>query len=91
MNYNVSRCGDSWRNLKVCYLLVEVFNTLLIAGNAVVRSLSSGEDQICDFSSAEPDSSRKLYLNIVRLLEAEEKRCKNKNTIVHCNSNIKLN
>lgn len=56
---------------KVVYLLVEVFNTLFIAGDAVVRSLRSGEDQICDFSSAETNSSRKLYLNIIRLLEAE--------------------
>lgn len=53
------------------YILVEVFNALFIGGDAVVRALSSGKDQICDFSSAEADSSRKLYLNIVRFLEAE--------------------
>lgn len=75
---------DLWWNL--FNLLVEVFNTLLIAGNAVVRSLSSGKDKICDFSSAEANSSRKLYLNIIRLLEAK-KRAKNKKTI-SCNSYI---
>lgn len=63
---------DLWHNLNVFYLLVQVFNTLLITGDAVVRSLSSREDQICDFSSAEANSCRKLYLNIVRLLKEKD-------------------
>lgn len=34
-----------------------------------MRPLSSGEDQIRDFSSAEANSSGELYLNIIRLLQ----------------------
>lgn len=49
-------------------LLVEVFDTLFIAGNTVVRSFSSGKDEKRHFSPAEANSSRKLNLNIVRLL-----------------------
>lgn len=56
---------------EVVYLLVEIFNSLFIAGNTVIRSLSARKDEICDFSSTETNSSRKLYLNIIRLLEAE--------------------
>lgn len=51
------------------YSLVEVFNALLVAGHAVMRSLRPGEDEISDFSSAEANSGRKLDLNVVGLLE----------------------
>lgn len=53
-------------------ILVEVLYALLIAGDAVVRSFGTGKDQICDFSSAESNSSRQHYLNIVRLLEVKK-------------------
>lgn len=51
------------------YSLVEVFNTLLVAGHAVMRSLRPGEDEISDFSPAEANSGRKLDLNVIGLLE----------------------
>lgn len=64
------------------HLLVQVFNTLLITGNTVVRSFISRDKKRRNFSSAEANSSRKLYLNIIRLLEAKESaqvRIKSKN------------
>lgn len=51
--------------------LIEMFDALLVAGDAVVRSLRPRKDQIRDFSSAEADSGRKLDLHVVGLLEAE--------------------
>lgn len=54
---------------KLEYLLVEVFNTLFIGGDTVMRSLYPRKDKVRDLSSAESDSSRKLDFHIVRLLE----------------------
>lgn len=62
------------------YSLIQVFNTLLVAGNTVVRSLVA-EEYVCGFSSAETDSGWKFYLNIIGLLEAEEG---NKTTSCDC-------
>lgn len=51
------------------HLLVEVFNTLLIGGNAVMRSLHPRKDKVRHLPSAESNSSRELDFNIVRLLK----------------------
>lgn len=58
------------------YLLVEVFNTLFINGDAVMRSLYPSKDEVGDLSSAEAHSSRKLDFHIVRLLENRAKGTK---------------
>lgn len=51
------------------YLLVEVFNTLFISGDTVMRSLYPRKDKVGDLASAESDSSGKLDFHIVGLLE----------------------
>lgn len=50
-------------------LLVEVFKTLLIGGDTVMRPLCPGKDEVRDLSSAESNSSGELDFYIVRLLE----------------------
>lgn len=55
------------RNLEC--LLVEVFNTLIIGGDTVIRPLCPGKDEVRDLSSAESNSSGELDFYIVRLLE----------------------
>lgn len=51
------------------YSLVEVFNTLLIAGDAVMRTLRPREDQVGDLPPAEAHPGGKLNFHVVGLLE----------------------
>lgn len=51
------------------HLLVEVFNTLFIGGNAVMRSLHPRKEKVRHLSSAESNSSGELDFDIVRLLK----------------------
>lgn len=62
------------RQLSRFCLLRKPFNTVFILGNAVKRSIGFGNDEIRNFSSTEADSSRKLYLHIIGLLENSKKQ-----------------
>lgn len=54
--------------MKVGHSLVEVLDTLLVGGDAVMRPLRAGEDEVGDLATAEAHPGGELDLHIVGLL-----------------------
>lgn len=54
--------------VEVCHSLVEVLDALLVGGDAVVRPLRPGEDEVGDLPSAEAHPGGELDLHVVGLL-----------------------